>query len=504
MMAVRQSPLRDKPVVSLRDLARRSDWPDISISGLSLDSRLVEPGDLFVAVPGEQFDGRRYIADAVQRGAVAVLTVVDDGFLGAGNANNVPVIKVANPRLELARLAGRFYQPMPKKIVAATGTNGKSSVVDFVRQIWAFQGKTAASVGTLGARVQSNGELTEGAGGGLTTPDVIGLHQMLSELARDGVDHVAIEASSHGLAQYRLDGVPLSAAGFTNLTRDHIDYHGSLDAYFMAKLRLFGEVLAPGATAVIHADTRFGEEVDDLCWARGLKAMTTGVAGRDLEVIRADAVADGIEVEIAAGAARYQIAFPLIGGFQLENALLAAGLVIATSGDPETTLSALEVLKPVPGRLERVGETPAGAQVIVDYSHTPDALRAALQALRPHTKNKLHVVFGCGGDRDTGKRPLMGEAAAHHADHVIITDDNPRGEDPAQIRSAAMAGAPNAREIADRADAIETAIRKAQAGDTVLVAGKGHETGQHIGGEILPFSDVEIVAAFLKPTGVVA
>jgi len=466
---------------------------DVTITGMTVDSRRVQPGDLFVALPGTKVDGRIYIADAIKAGASAILTTEGTAVEGAG----VPVIEDANPRRRYAELAARFYGAQPKTQVAVTGTNGKTSVADFTRQIWQALGFEAASIGTLGVRSD-----VVKRPGGLTTPDPMGLHEVLAELAEKGVDHAAIEASSHGLDQYRLDGVRLSAAAFTNLTRDHMDYHRTEQGYFYAKARLFGELLGPGTGAVINVDDPWGLILEDIAWARGLRILTVGCHEKAvLRLLNQEVTATGQIIEVLFGGHRHAINLPLVGAFQAHNALVAAGLVIISGGEPRHALMALEGLEGVPGRMELIGESTTGGAVFVDYAHTPDGLRTVLKAARSHNPNKLKVVFGCGGDRDAGKRPQMGAVATELADEVYITDDNPRSEDAAAIRSEIKVACASGIEIGDRGKAIETAIASLEAGDMLIVAGKGHEEGQTVGETVLPFSDIVTVREILVAQG---
>jgi UDP-N-acetylmuramoyl-L-alanyl-D-glutamate--2,6-diaminopimelate ligase len=470
-----------------QDAAIPNGAGDVLISGITSDSRAVKPGFIFAALPGTKNDGASFIPQALKAGASALI-VAKGGYNGPGN-----IVSTENPRLLLAQVAARFYGEQPDTIVAVTGTNGKTSVAVFVRQIWAEMGFRAASLGTIGI-VGPEGTIKLNH----TTPDPVQLQESVAALAQDGVQHLAIEASSHGLAQYRLDGLRLTAGAFTNLTRDHLDYHGSFDAYFEAKMRLFTELLPQGAGAVINADSPSGEEVHLRAEARGLSTILVGHKGRDIRLadVQMEGLSQRLKLETKFGA--FDVNLPLAGDFQASNALVAAGLVIAAGGDPAHVFHALSSLKGAPGRLDFVGQTPDGASVFVDYAHTPDAVATALVALRPTVKGKLIVVIGCGGDRDKGKRPLMAKAAAENADHVIITDDNPRSEDPAQIRRDALVGAPSATEIGDRAVAIRTAVDQLKSGDILLVAGKGHEQGQIIGNITRPFSDHEAVRAALR------
>ncbi len=462
---------------------------DMNVSGLAVDSRAVKPGDVFFALSGAKTDGARFAAQAIGAGAVAVAGEHEPADIA------VPFVNLGNPRRALALAAARFYPRQPQVIAAVTGTSGKTSVASFAREIWGRLGHTSASIGTIGL-VSPKRTIY----GSLTTPDPISLHRQIDEITGDGVTHLALEASSHGLDQFRLDGVRVSAAGFTNLSRDHMDYHPDVAHYLNAKLRLFRDLVADGGPAVISADHDCSAEVIDAARARKLRVMTVGRGGGGAgEGIRlVDAVVDGFEqqLKLEHHGKTHAVRLPLVGEFQIENALVAAGLVIGTGGDVDATFAALEHLEGAKGRLELVGDR-NGAPVFVDYAHKPDALAKALQALRPYAKRKLVVVFGAGGDRDAGKRPLMGEIAAENADTVIVTDDNPRSEDAAIIRAAILAAAKGATEIGDRAEAIRVAVQALQPGDALLIAGKGHETGQIVGSQTLPFSDHEAAAAAL-------
>ncbi|HTQ14339.1 MAG TPA: UDP-N-acetylmuramoyl-L-alanyl-D-glutamate--2,6-diaminopimelate ligase [Rhizomicrobium sp.] len=452
-------------------------------SGLASDSRAVRPGYLFAALPGAKANGAAYIADAVKRGAVAVLGRPD----ARADAEKLGVRFIAdeNPRARLARFAAAFYGAQPRIVAAVTGTNGKTSVAVFLRQIWRQLGHDAASMGTIGV-VTKAGEIALRH----TTPDPVELHALLARLAREGVDHLSLEASSHGLDQHRLDGVDIAAAGFTNITRDHLDYHPTFADYLAAKLRLFTEVVREGGVAVIDMDAPGAAEVLAAAKARGLGIVTVGERGETLKLAARVPHGDGQTLSIAGHG---EVELPLAGSFQASNALVAAGLAIGLGDPAGKVLATLAHLKGAPGRLEKVAYAKSGAPVYVDYAHTPDALQTVLAALRPHIEGKLAVVFGCGGDRDRGKRPLMGKAAAKFADAVIITDDNPRGEDPAAIRREALAGArevdAGAREIGDRAEAIAAGIAMLGAGDGLVIAGKGHEQGQIVGAVTRPFRD---------------
>jgi UDP-N-acetylmuramoyl-L-alanyl-D-glutamate--2,6-diaminopimelate ligase len=476
------------------DAIAHLDIAHLDIAGVTADSRHVVPGDLFAALPGTRVDGRTFIADAVERGAVAILA--PPGTAWPPGVPPRPVIFDAEPRQCLARIAAVLAGPQPQTVVAVTGTNGKTSSVEFTRQLWASSGVKAASLGTLGL-------IAEGfdPGPGLTTPDPVSLAETLAGLARHGVTRAAMEASSHGLDQFRLDGVRLAAAAFTNLTRDHLDYHGTLEAYRQAKLRLFEVLLPAGAPAVAHADMDPATlaALRDISARRRLDLRTVGERGERFRLIEAWPRADGQDLTVEAGGMRRAVALNLPGRFQADNALIAAALADALGmGD---ALDRLALLRGVRGRMECAAVLPNGATAYVDYAHTPDALERLLTALRPHTVGRLHVVFGAGGDRDRGKRPLMGAAAAALADVAIVTDDNPRGEDPAAIRTAVMAACSGAREIGDRAAAIEAALNGLDAGDVLVVAGKGHEQGQTVAGVVLPFDDVSVIRRLVGGAG---
>ncbi len=458
------------------------------ITGISSDSRRVEAGNLFFALAGSKADGSAFAADAAGRGAVAVVAP-------AGHIKDnpgVPVIEVDDARKALAFCAARFYPRQPGTMVAVTGTSGKTSVASFTRQIWEHAGLAAASIGTTGVVAPGRDDYGE-----LTTPDPISLHRLLDELAGEGVTHASMEASSHGLDQRRLDGVRLAAGGFTNLGRDHMDYHPTMEAYHRAKLRLFDTLLPKGAPAVIFADDPWSEPTIRAAKAAGLKVLTVGRHGDFLNLKRVEHERHRQRAEVEHEGAIHEIDLPLAGDFQVANALVAAGLAIATGTSAEVAFAALERLKGASGRLELVGSAENGAQVYVDYAHKPDGLENVLQSVRPFTTGRVIVVFGCGGDRDRGKRPIMGEIATRLADVAIVTDDNPRSEDAATIRAAIMEAAPGAREIGDRHEAIRAAVTMLQEGDTLIVAGKGHETGQEIAGVKHHFSDHEEVRAAL-------
>ena len=458
---------------------------DIDIAGLSADSRRVERGYLFAALPGRRVDGRRFIPGALRAGAAAILSTQDVGRESLDGT--AALITDPQPRRQLAWMADRFFDARPPVQVAITGTNGKTSVAWFLQQIWAAAGRRAASMGTLGLRGPGIGR-----DGALTTPDPVSLHRDLAALSRAGIEALAIEASSHGLDQFRLDGLRLQAAGFTGLGRDHLDYHGTPEAYLAAKLRLFAELVPAGGTAVVDADSPACDAVRRACGRAGLKVVGYGRAGDDIVLHRLTPGAGGQRLDLTLHGQAATVDLPLAGSFQASNALCALGLALATGVGAAEGLRALQALRGAPGRMEPVGTRRNGAAVYVDYAHTPDALQAALKALRPHAKGALAVVFGCGGERDAGKRSLMGAAARAHADRAIVTDDNPRGEEPAAIRTAILPACPGAAEIGDRRAAIHAAVAALEAGDVLVVAGKGHEQGQIVGDSVLPFDDAAV------------
>jgi UDP-N-acetylmuramoyl-L-alanyl-D-glutamate--2,6-diaminopimelate ligase len=464
----------------------------VVVTGLAVDSRRAKPGDIFFALAGHKTDGARFIDSAIASGAVAVA-----GDHPPSGSSGVPFVTTLNPRRALALAAAKFYPRQPGTIAAVTGTSGKTSVAAFTRQVWQRLGHSSASIGTIGL-VSPKRTIY----GSLTTPDPIALHRQLDEISADGVTHLAFEASSHGLDQYRLDGVRIAAGGFTNLSRDHMDYHPDVAHYLAAKLRLFRDLIASGGAAVISADHDCSQTVIDAARAKNLRIVAVGRkgngAGEGIRLIEADIDGFAQRLNLEHRGQRYAIRLPLVGEFQIENALVSAGLAIGTGSEPDQVFETLEHLEGAKGRLERVAER-NGAPIFVDYAHKPDALAKALQALRPYAKRRLVVVFGAGGDRDAGKRPLMGAIAAENADSVIVTDDNPRSENPDAIRSAILSAAKGAGEIGDRAEAIRIAIAGLQPGDALLIAGKGHETGQIIGDRTLPFSDHDAVAAALAP-----
>jgi UDP-N-acetylmuramoyl-L-alanyl-D-glutamate--2,6-diaminopimelate ligase len=464
-------------------------YADIEVGGVSADSRAIRPGDIFVAIEGGKTDGLNFVAPAIAAGAVAV---VAHRRPDTQLHTNVSFARVGNARRALALMAAKFFPRQPRTIAAVTGTSGKTSVVAFTRQIWTALGHRAASIGTIGI-VSPRGETY----GSLTTPDPVALHRSLDALAADGVTHLAIEASSHGLDQHRLDGLRVAAGAFTNITRDHLDYHPSFAAYLAAKLRLFEALVESDGAAVIDVDHEHAEIVVAAASARGLSIISVGRKGTGIRLVESIIEGFAQTLQIEHGGKTFRVRLPLVGEFQVENALVAAGLAIGTGSDAVSVFAALEHLTGAKGRLELVGAS-RGAPIFIDYAHKPDALAKTLEALRSTATGKLVVVFGAGGDRDRGKRPLMGAVAAAKADRVIVTDDNPRSEDPAAIRAAIMTAAPGASEIGDRREAIHSAISALRSGDVLLIAGKGHETGQIIGDRVVPFSDHEAVAAALK------
>jgi UDP-N-acetylmuramoyl-L-alanyl-D-glutamate--2,6-diaminopimelate ligase len=464
-------------LVSGADMA----FADITVTGFAIDHRKIAPGTVFGAFEGATFNGEDFIDDAIAAGAVAVVARPEAVVRGAMH------IAEANPRQAFAHLAATFFQPFPDHVAAVTGTNGKTSTAELTRQLWRMAGHNAASIGTLGIITASDQAKT-----GLTTPDIVTFLANMSGLAREGISHAIFEASSHGLTQYRSEGVPVSVAAFTNLSRDHLDYHGTMEAYFEAKMRLFDEVVDENGCAVIWADDVWSDQVIARARKREIRLITVGEKGKGIQLLSREPSQLGQTLELRIQGDVHKVKLPLIGAYQAANALVAAGVVMASGGEVETLLSHLARLQPVRGRLERAVITKSGAPVYVDYAHTPDGLRAAIAALRPHTKGKLITVFGAGGDRDTGKRPEMGAVAVSDSDIVIVTDDNPRSEDPSLIRADVMAGAKGAHEIGDRRYAIAFAIEHAEPDDIVLIAGKGHEQGQIIMGRVLPFDDVEV------------
>jgi UDP-N-acetylmuramoyl-L-alanyl-D-glutamate--2,6-diaminopimelate ligase len=460
---------------------------DLRVTGCAIDHRKVAPGTIFGAFRGLARNGEDFIAGAVEAGAVAVVARPEA-------AVPAPAIHIADaePRRAFAQIAARFFAPFPETVVAVTGTNGKTSTVELTRQLWRMQGFSAASIGTLGVTTTDGEGKASAVSTGLTTPDIVTFLANMSGLRKEGVTRAAFEASSHGLAQFRTEGLPVRVAGFTNLSRDHLDYHGTMHAYLEAKLRLFTEVVDKDGAAVVWADDAASSRVIELARERGLRLITVGANGETLRLVDRQPTQLGQTLMIEAEGATHKVNLPLIGAYQAANALVAAGFALATGGALADVLGGLARLQPVRGRLERAVISARGAPVYVDYAHTPDGLRAAIEALKPHAQKRLIVVFGAGGDRDTGKRPEMGAIAAELADVAIVTDDNPRTEEPASIRSAILAATPGGREIGDRRSAIAAAVAEAGEGDVVLVAGKGHETGQIVGDRVLPFDDVQV------------
>jgi UDP-N-acetylmuramoyl-L-alanyl-D-glutamate--2,6-diaminopimelate ligase len=462
--------------VRLRDLADvDSDSP---VTGFAIDHRKVAAGSVFGAFRGQLFDGEDFIGQAVDRGAVAVVARPEAEVI------RVPHLADPQPRRLFAELAAKYYAPYPATVVAVTGTNGKTSTVEMTRQIWRMSGQRSASIGTLGVTTSDDQVKT-----GLTTPDIVTFLNNMAGLRRMGSSDVAYEASSHGLDQHRAEGVPRAAAAFTNFSRDHRDHHPTMDAYFEAKMRLFEALLAPAKPAIVWTDDARSDEVIERCKRAGHEVMTVGRGGETIRLIDQAPTPLGQALTLEHQSKRVRLALPLIGAYQAANVLTAAGLALATGGTWDGVFSAMQRVSPVRGRLERAGISRTGVPVYVDYAHTPDALEAAIAALRPHVEGRLITLFGAGGDRDQGKRPEMGAVASRLSDIVIVTDDNPRGEDPARIRADILAGARGATEVAGRREAIAEAIRIARAGDIILLAGKGHETGQIVGNRVLPFDD---------------
>jgi UDP-N-acetylmuramoyl-L-alanyl-D-glutamate--2,6-diaminopimelate ligase len=458
-----------------------SETAEQNVTGFAIDHRKVAPGTIFGAFVGMALNGEDFIQAAIAAGAVAIVARPEATVTGAFH------IQDANPRRLFANLAAKFFGPFPAHIAAITGTNGKTSTAELTRQLWRMAGHNAASIGTLGVTTASDQVVT-----GLTTPDIVTFLGNVSGLAREGVSHLAFEASSHGLSQYRSEGVPVQVGAFTNLSRDHLDYHGDMNAYFDAKMRLFDEVIADTGTAVIWADDAWSDKAIARAKARDLRLITVGEKGTGIRLISRTPSQLGQTLELIIQGETITVKLPLIGGYQASNALTAAGIVLATGGQVEQVVEHLARLQPVRGRLERAAINRSGAPIYVDYAHTPDGLSAATAAMRPHTKGRLITVFGAGGDRDRGKRPEMGAIAVATSDIAIVTDDNPRSEDPAAIRAEIMVGASGATEIGDRRSAIAHAIQIAKSDDIVLIAGKGHELGQIVGDKILPFDDVQV------------
>jgi UDP-N-acetylmuramoyl-L-alanyl-D-glutamate--2,6-diaminopimelate ligase len=476
----------------LSQLVQRTFAVDPEVTGVTADSRKVTPGFLFAALPGSKVDGKAFAAKAVEAGAVAVISAENIPELG------VPVIVTPDPRRVYALAARAFWGAQPAVVVAVTGTNGKTSVAGFCRQIFNRLGHRAASMGTLGVRATGPDLDEQITPAGLTTPDAADVAELMSVLVAKGVTRLAMEASSHGIDQRRLDGVDLAAAGFLNLTQDHLDYHHTMEAYRDAKLRLFEALLARGGTAVLNADSDAYGAFAAAAVGAGQSVLSVGEAGQGLKLVGHTPTPDGQALKIEAKGKTYDVVLPLAGAFQASNALVAAGLCIAAGEPVDGVIAALATLEGAPGRLQRVGTGAKGGEAYVDYAHTPDGLETVLKSLRPHVDGKLIVVFGAGGDRDRAKRPLMGLAAAQHADIAIVTDDNPRSEIPAAIRAEILAGAPGSREIGDRREAIRAGVALMGHGDVLVVAGKGHEQGQTVGSTVHPFDDVAEVAAALE------
>ena len=458
------------------------DAGEQSITGFAIDHRKIAPGNIFGAFRGAKFNGEEFIEAAVAAGAIAIVALPEARVEGA--------VHVADeePRRLFAQMAARYFTPTPTHVAAVTGTNGKTSIAELTRQLWRMDGYNSASIGTLGVTTADDQVKT-----GLTTPDIVTFLSNMSGLAREGVSHAIFEASSHGLSQYRTEGLPVQVGAFTNLSRDHLDYHGDMDSYFEAKMRLFDEVVWSDGSAVIWADDDpWSGKAIQRATDRGLELLTVGEKGTTLQLVSQTPTHLGQVLMVKAGGKTHRIALPLIGAYQAANILCAAAIVLATGGQLENIFDHMQRVQPVRGRMERAVITRAGAPVYVDYAHTPDALRAAIEALRPHVTGRLITVFGAGGDRDKGKRPEMGRIAVEMSDHVIVTDDNPRSEDPATIRAEILAAATGAENVADRRAAIARAIEMAGPRDIILLAGKGHEQGQIVGDRVIPFDDVEV------------
>lgn len=457
-----------------------------SFFSLSLDSRKTEKGGLFIAIPGQNHEGVSFVEDALHQGALGIVVPSGQGGHFKEMYPDLSVFETFTIRKTASILAAHFYPQQPDTVVAVTGTNGKTSVVSFMSQIWHHLGKSAASLGTLGLRIEG-GPLPSSPGtNGINTPDPVTLHSLLAHLKTEGIENLAFEASSHGLDQYRLESVRLKAAVFTNFSNDHLDYHRTLEAYFEAKARLFSEILRPGSFPILNTDIPEYEKLESLCKAKGLHPLTFGRTGNLVRLLSLVPKEEGQDILLECEGRSYPLSLPFVGQFQIYNIMAALSAVIACGAPPDQAIQACLSLKGVPGRLEHVSPG-----IYVDYAHTPDALLSALNALRPHTKGKLWLVFGCGGNRDSLKRPMMGKVATQLADKIIVTDDNPRHEDPAEIRKQVLAMCPDAMEIFPRERAIQTAVTNIQPGDILLIAGKGHEPYQLIGDQVLPFHDKE-------------
>ena len=469
----------------LSELANEPVAVDPDITGITADSREIVAGNLFAALPGVEMDGAKFIPQAEARGAAAVLSA-------PGVETALPQIVDAKPRQRLSTMAASFYAGQPEVIAGITGTNGKTSTARFISELWSLLGKSAGSLGTIGAVAKNFSQPLIH-----TTPDPVTLHQTLHAMTNSGVTHLAMEVSSHGLAQFRADGVGFSVAAFTNISQDHLDYHKDFTEYFDAKLRLFADLVPTTGAIAVNMDGKGAFDVCKVAEKRQLRLITTGAQGNDIKLLDATPHQSGQSIKVAAGGREWVLDVSLIGAFQIENALLAAGVVIAAGNSEEEVIPLLASLSGVPGRMEHVADVQGGS-VYVDYAHTPDAVETALKAIRPHTRARIIAIIGAGGDRDKEKRPLMGKAAADNADTVIVTDDNPRMEDPAVIRAAVLKGCPAAQEIGDRKEAIEAGVKLIGNGDVLVIAGKGHETGQSRGGEVTPFDDAAIARAAAK------
>jgi len=481
-------------ILGIDDLRLQSGDAAVDVRDLVLDSRRVKAGALFAALPGSKLDGRSFVPAAVKAGAAAILALEGSAF--ADLPQGVAVLTAKEPRRVLALIAARFFVNQPHCIAAVTGTGGKTSTVAFARQLWSLEGREAASLGTLGIISRKMNDP-----GSLTTPDPIALHRLLAQLADNGVTHLAMEASSHGLDQHRLDGVKVTAAAFTNLTQDHLDYHTDMARYFEAKLRLFSDLLPEGGTAVVNLKLAEAPRVIEVARKRRQRLITFGNGEADIRLLKQKPTPQGQLLELSLFGAHHVTEFPVAGGFQAENLLAALGLVIGSGSDANKIAGLIGRMVGVPGRIEHVADTPAGGAVYVDYAHKPGALEAVLTTLRPHAARQLALVFGCGGDRDRGKRPMMGEIATRLADRVIVTDDNPRSETPATIRAEILAKAPGAIEVGDRAEAIRVAMSELKEGDLLVIAGKGHETYQIVGDKTYPFDDAEVARQIAAELG---